>query len=200
MENWLETDEQYDVLVSLSEVQHQVQRVADGDAHCWKWAIIAMASAVNGALTCNLSGTMHVGALEENDAKRKIAALQIDATIERPVNPRLARPRELLKRARRADKRLETAGPPLTISDTQKRAFERLIEFRNAFMHFEPLGWFIETSGMVRIFEEVLSIIEQTSNGGWAFRHLIDRDREQLQIVLGELRHLFAKLGKSEVE
>ncbi len=104
VETYLSTDEQHDVLVSLREVLHQVERVAAGDIHCWKWAVIALASAVNGTLTCNLSGTMQVGALRKDDAEQTIMALQRDGATEMPPKPRLAPPDILLKRARREDK------------------------------------------------------------------------------------------------
>ena len=92
MAQYLSTDEQHDVVVSLSEVAHQLERVAAGNIHCWKWATIALASAVNGALTCHLSGTMQVGALDEDDAYATIAALQKGAPVAVPTKPRLASP------------------------------------------------------------------------------------------------------------
>jgi hypothetical protein len=193
---WLDTDEQHDVLVSLIEVEHQLRRVADGNIHCWKWAIIALASAVNGALTCNLSGFMQVGALCEQDAEQMIASSQMDAKAERPKDPCLAKPGMLLKRARRTDKRLEPAGPILNIDSNQARAFRRLFHLRNAFLHFKPLGWSIETSGMVSIFQEMLSIIDQTITGGWSFRHLGNHDRKQLDQVRLELLHLLGDLDR----
>ena len=124
-----------------------MERVAAGDIHCWKWAVIALASAVNGALTCSPAPCRSVHSAEE-DAERTIAALQKDAVTAMPPKPRLAPPDILLKRARREDKRIERAGPTLTISPHQKRSFDRVFDFRNAFLHFEPLGWSIETSGM----------------------------------------------------
>ena len=193
MDHWLATDEQRDVLVSLVEVRSQLERVSSGDIQSWKWAIIAMASAVNGALTCNLSGTIQVGALREDDAKQTISALQADSKNGLPNNPRLASPKELLKRARRSDKRFERAGPTIAIDSSQTKAFNQLFEFRNAFLHFEPLGWSIETSGMVHIFERVFSIVDQTICDGWSFRHLAPQDRHRLKNVRRDLRRYFAE-------
>lgn len=199
VETYLSTDEQHDVLVSLREVLHQVERVAGGNIHCWKWAVIALASAVNGALTCNLSGTMQVGALSKEDAEKTIAALQKDVETEIPPKPRLAPPDVLLKRARHEDKRIERAGPMLTIGSHQKRSFDRLFAFRNSFLHFEPLGWSIETSGMPYIFENVLQIIAQTVQDGWSFRHLDDHERADLENVRDDLTRRLAELGHSAV-
>lgn len=191
---YLTTDEQHDVLVSLREVRLQLERIAAGDVHCWKWAIIALASATNGSLTCNLSGTMQVGALNDDDAVAIVASLQHGSLTPRPAKPQLAKPDVLLKRARRADKRIESAGPLLTISPDQKRSFTRLFEFRNGFLHFEPLGWSIETSGMPAIFEDVLQVVRQTVEDGWSFRHLDDHDRASLAEVMHDLSRQLAAL------
>ncbi|HEY9038310.1 MAG TPA: hypothetical protein VIN05_05115 [Roseovarius sp.] len=199
MERYLDTDEQHDVMLSLAEVLHQLERVAAGDVHCWKWAVIALASAVNGALVCNLTGTMQVGAFKEDNAKLKIAASQKDSTIEQPEKPFLARPTELLKRAVRANQRIENAGGILKINAAQKKAFNKLFHFRNSFIHFEPLGWTIETSGMSEIFERVLEIVGQVIDDGWAFRHLNDHDRQRLRNVQHDTHHLLATLTKSTI-
>lgn len=97
-----------------------------------------------------------------------------------PERPLLATPYVLLKRSRRKDLRLERAGPVLAITPEQKRAFTQLFELRNRFLHFEPLGWSINTTGMAVMFEKVLTIVGQTIDDGWSFRHLSDSDRERL--------------------
>ncbi len=187
-DNYLSTDEAHDVLISLSEVLHQMERVAQGDIHCWKWAVIAMASAVNGAMTCHLSGSMQAGALTEVDARATIDALQNDKHDKLPQRPKLANPHELLKRVRREDKRLERAGCVLTLNVEQKRAFKRLFELRNDFSHFEPKGWSIEVSGMPSIMLESLKIIEQIYSAGWAFRHLDDCDDADFARLMGAMK------------
>ncbi len=186
MPKYLRTDEQHDVLVSLKEVRNQIVRT-DQDIDCWKWALIALASAVNGALTCNLSGTMQVGALCQKNAKRTITALQMDSSEELP-EPRLANPHELLRRAK-GEGRIEQAGPLIYATASQEKSFLRLFEFRNQFIHFHPTSWSIEITGMPSIFLDVMQIIEGTIDDGWSFRHLDE--------TLGaELRTLFAEIVK----
>ncbi|WP_209833102.1 hypothetical protein [Ruegeria sp. HKCCE3926] len=192
-ENYFYTDEAHDVLISLSEVVHQMERVAQGDKHCWKWVVIAMASAINGALTCHLSGNIQVGALTKIDARATIDALQDHNHDELPKKPKLANPRELFVRARREDKRLEPAGCILTLSSVQKRAFDKLFELRNSFSHFEPRGWGIEVSGMPSIMLNLLNIIEQIYDDCWAFRHLSDNDYEDFNRLLGALNKQLTK-------
>lgn len=190
---YLTTNEQNDVLVSLREVRHQLERISDGNSQCWKWSIIALASAVNGALTCNLSGTMQIGALRVDDAQTTIAGLQAGSKTKVPSKPLIEKPDALLKRARREDRRLEKGGAILQVTPEQKSSFDRLFEFRNAFLHFEPLGWSIQTKGLPKMFQDNIGLIRQASNDGWSFRHLEDNEIAELRELLDTLmEHLGA--------
>ena len=171
VQNYWKIDEQSDVLISLREVLHQLGQVAD-NINCWKWAVIAMASALNGALTCNLTGTMQIGALKEETAKKTILALQHGSTVALP-RPWLASPLDLLKRAA-GTKRLERAGPPLVLENHQVTRFKKLFYFRDEFLHFKPVSWSIEVSGMPIIFKGMIQIIHQIIEDGWSFRHMDD--------------------------
>ena len=71
---YLETDKQLDVLHSMQEVWRQLQRDEKTFANL-KWATIALCNALNSMLVCNLSGTMQVGALRQNDAVTEIQRL-----------------------------------------------------------------------------------------------------------------------------
>jgi hypothetical protein len=184
MSQYLQTDEQHDVLVSLREVRNQILRT-DQDINFWKWALIALASAVNGALTCNLSGTMQVGALCKRNAKRTIAALQIDSSEKLP-EPRLANPHELLRRAK-GHGRIERAGPLIYVTASQEKSFLRLFEFRNQFIHFHPTSWSIEMTGMPSTFLDVMQIIEGAIDDGWSFRHLDETLGEELRTLFAEI-------------
>ncbi len=180
MTGWIETNEQYDVAVSLNEVLRQLDRVASGDVYAWKWAVIALSCAANGALICILSGTMNIGALGDDDVATTIEALQHDSIVQFPKYAKLAPPHTLLKRARRADLRKEQAGSILKLNSSQTREFKKLVRLRNEFIHFAPMGWAIETSGMTSMVERVLTIIEQVIKDDWSFRHQSDDLRTHL--------------------
>lgn len=196
MPNYLRTDEQHDVLVSLREVKHQLQRI-DQDLNCWKWAVIALASAVNGGLTCNLTGTMQVGALTEKRAKLTIEALQSEPPKEIP-DPRLAGPRDLLRRAQGVSKRFERAGRQLPLTESQTSSFKRLFDFRDMFVHFKPTGWSIEVSGMPSIFQDVMQIIEASVSDGWSFRHLEPELQDELTLLCNEIAQELEQLGRPQ--
>ena len=198
MDTWIETSEQYDVIISLDEVLHQIERVAEGDINAWKWAIVALTCSINGALTCLLSGTMNIGALRDDDVRQSIAAHEQGSNVKEPERPQLAKPDILLKRARRGDLRKEHAGPVLTLTPCQTFSFKKLVRLRNSFLHFEPMGWVIETRGMTSIFEQVLTIIDQVVDDKyWAFRHTSEEDHEHLVTVSKDIRNVLSRIADS---
>lgn len=193
MSRYLRTDEQHDVLVSLREVRNQFQRI-DHDRNCWKWAIIALASAVNGALTCNLTGTMQVGALEMKCASKTIAALQKDSHEEMPQQ-RLASPAELLRRSK-VSERIEAAGPRLEVLPLQEASFNRLFEFRDEFLHFKPSSVSIEISRLPSIVHNVMQIIKATIDDEWSFRHLDAPLQAELRELCDRIIQELERLGR----
>src|SRR4051794_25479825 len=61
---WLRVDERTDVLASLSECLHCLRRLSE-EPPTWKWVILSIHNALQGAMVCHLSGTAQLGALEE---------------------------------------------------------------------------------------------------------------------------------------
>lgn len=190
------TSEFDDVYSSLRETEHQLRRIQKVSTEAWKWATIALASACHGALVCNLSGTMQIGALTKCHAEQTIASFETNSGLEPPKAPKLAKPRELLKRARREDLRFERAGPALSVSSDQIRSFARLSHFRNQFLHFEPMGWSIEVSLLIATFSDILQIIDQVIDDGWSLRHLEEKKSDELKRVVHALPGLLDDLAQ----
>lgn len=181
MSNFIDTDEQRDVLVSLEELKRQLHRVSE-DPTAWKWVIVSLGSALNGGLTCHLSGTMQVGALETRVANKTITALQHDV-MEPIPSPFLAKPKELLSRAMSGE-RIERTCDALAVTDSQKRSFGLVFKWRNQFLHFSPQGWSIEVTGLPEMIRDCVAILQKIENDGWSFRRLKSAERKQLKDVL----------------
>ncbi|OAN90691.1 hypothetical protein [Sulfitobacter geojensis] len=191
MSNFINTDEQLDVLVSLQELNRQLNRVCE-DATAWKWVIVSLGSALNGALTCHLSGTMQVGALEMKVARKTIAALQHDGTEPVP-SPFLAKPKDLLSRAM-SDERIERTCDALAVTDRQKQSFGLVFKWRNQFLHFSPQGWSIEVSGLPEMIRDCIAILKKIEIDGWSFRRLKSVEREQLKDLFVEIEEKACQL------
>jgi hypothetical protein len=194
MPEYLHTDEQLDVLISLKEFGRQIERV-ERDPHSWKFAITSLSFAVNGALVCFLSGTMQTGALEEKNAEAAIAALQHDCTESFP-KLFLATPEKLLARATGKNKRFDTRDEILKVAEAEKSSFKRMIDFRNQLTHFSPQDWSIELGGLPGLCVDCLSIVNSIRLEGWAFRHLDDLDRDELEGTLEALSQQLVALDK----
>lgn len=178
MPDYLRTDAQTDVLVSLNEFLRQLGRVKE-DRQAWKFAIVALMFATNGALVYFLSGTMQIGALKEGNAEMAIKALEKDSGLDIP-EPFLAAPSELLKRARGLSRRFDTRNEILTVPDEHVKNFEKILKFRNQLNHFSPQVWLIELYGLPRLCSHCIEIIDLVHAEGWAFRHLETEDGEGL--------------------
>ena len=72
MDTFIHTDESQDVLISLNHCFESLRRVRESPGE-WKWVILSLHSAVQGAMVCHLSGTAGVGALTSESAKRTLA-------------------------------------------------------------------------------------------------------------------------------
>ncbi len=190
-ENWIQTDEAEDVVGSIRHVIRAAQFVGD-DPLVWKWVVMALHSALQGACVCHLTTTAPpVGAVSERDAAEWLAYFEGSRTNPNTKPPKtylMALP-DLLKAVRKphsAGDRSNALG--VSISESELNCLCRFHEeIRNQFVHFEPMGWSIEVSGIPEIAKLVARIIGDTLRMGWAFRHLDRAQREEMRRSLSTL-------------
>jgi hypothetical protein len=193
-ETWISTNEAEDVAGSLRHVLRIAPFVAD-DPQAWKWVALALHSALQGACICHLTTTAApVGAVTEQNAAEWLTYFD-----SRHTEPHIRRPKThlmslpgLLKAVRKS----RSAGGPssdivVAISDSELNWLRRFHDdIRNQYVHFEPATWSIEVSGVPEIARLVARIVEQILECGWAFRHLENRQRDDLKRSLSTLRTL----------
>lgn len=208
---WLRIDERTDVLASLLLCSDCI-RASGKDPAYWKWAILALHNALQGAMVCHLSGTAQIGALSDKSADAWLDWYERDGRgeIERflvgydslgtptyrfvrpgdhPPKQRLADAKELFRRLYREDKRREGgAGMLLVIESSQRASFQALHDLRNDFSHFTPSGWSIELSGLSAIFLDLIDVLETICKDPWPFRHISKEDMRKLIDTLRDLR------------
>ncbi|MEQ1499240.1 MAG: hypothetical protein ABL914_11305 [Novosphingobium sp.] len=179
-EVWLETDECEDVLSSVRHCSVSFG-LAETDLHAFKWVILSLHSALQGSCVCHLVGTAGpLGATTKRNATEWCVyyAAKVDEQVSRPKT-KIAELPELLKRIRKensAGDGSQGSEIQLTDSDLQwwKRTHDRM---RNQFVHFEPMGWSIELSGIPELVLVTSRIIKEIESNGWAFRHMSDEWR-----------------------
>lgn len=214
---WLRIDEREDVIASLEQCCFGLEMVSSRPA-AWKWVILSLHNALQGAMVCHLSGTAQLGALasrasqawmewHERDRKGQIRRihkgtdefglpiLAFATKADHPPSDKLARTFELFERLSNVKVRTELgAGGILMISEDEKRSFNLLNEVRNNFTHFTPSGWSLELAGLPRVCRDIISIIERISQDDWPFRHLSQARRRKIAGLLVRCKKRLLKL------
>jgi len=208
---WLRIDERTDVLTSLSLCLDLLKKTQTEPSN-WKWAVLSLHNALQGAMVCHLSGTAQLGALSEKcvtewldwrERDRRgevrrilngvdefgIQSFRFATAKDRPPKERLADAKELFGRLDSKGSRCEPgAGAILKVTDEQKSSFGRLHNLRNNFAHFTPKGWSIELSGLPEIFLDMVAVIDGIAKDPWSFRHLTTRGSRLLRRLVRDLR------------
>ena len=188
--NWISTDEADDVAGSIRHVL-MAAGLVDNDPLAWKWVVIALHSALQGACVCHLTTDLPpIGAVTNENAAKLLNYFEESRTnpgAEKPKSYLMNLP-DLLKESRRPS----SAGggstlSGLTISDSELEWLCRFHDIRNQFVHFRPMGWAIEVSGIPEISNLVARIIREILDFDWAFRHQSDEWREDLGSDLEKL-------------
>lgn len=190
-ESWIRTDESDDVAGSIRHVL-LVSRFVKEDPLAWKWILLALHSALQGACVCHLTTTFTpVGAVTEKNAfewLQYIDASRTNPNAKPPKTYLMALP-DLLKAVRKpnsAGDRSNSVG--IEISDAELRWLHRFHnDVRNQFVHFEPRGWSLEISGVPELAKLITRIIEEILGVGWAFRYQKPQNRETMLRNLREI-------------
>ena len=157
---WLELDEREDVISTLEHAV-EIAGTLQTTPLNWKWMIIAIHNALQGALVCTLSGSDGMGALGEKSMAEIWGWYHDSSDGSRSRHPKewLAPPLELYKRAKRTDFMREFGGAPIITTEDEDDDVQTLNILRRNFEHFTPRSWCIETAGLPRIVMSAIRVI-----------------------------------------
>jgi len=170
------------------------------DPHSWKWVVVSLHSALQGACVCHLTTTAHpVGALTEANTREWLDYFEnsrTDPSTEAPTTYLKSLP-GLLKAVRKPNSSGDgSQGSGIEISDQELQWLKRIHDdVRNQFVHFRPKSWSIDVSGIPELCRLIARIVESILNAGWAFRHLEDVDRAKLRSDLGQFASTTVSAG-----
>lgn len=182
----VETNEAQDVAGS---VRHAIKcwEFTNNDQHAWKWVILALHGALQGACVCHLVTTARpVGAVTNDNRIEWIDYFEksrSDRALKKPKTKLMALP-DLLKAVRKPNSVGQYCGinHQVTISDHELQWLVRIHnEFRNQFVHFNPTGWVFEVSGMPKLAQLIARIIKDIMTCHWAFKNLNEKQRNELK-------------------
>lgn len=189
-QKWVSVDEATDVLGSLRHCL-RCRELAEHDALAWKWFMLALHSALQGACVCHLTTTAQpVGALTERNTEEWLTWFQRGNAGPSPKVYLLALP-ELLKKVRKENSAGDGSNSwRVRISD---KDLVWLTDFHetlsNQFVHFAPMGWSIELSGLPSLSALAARVIADILSSGWGFRHLTEDQRAELSQSLALLEN-----------
>ena len=188
---WVSADEAEDVAGSLRHALRAAQ-FTEEDPQAWNWVLLALHSALQGACVCHLTTTAApIGAVTERNAGEWLdyfTALRTDPNAKSPKTYLMALPdlMKAIRKPRSAGDGLNEVG--ITLSDAELAWLRRIHdEVRNQFVHFEPMGWSLEVSGVPAIGQLIARVIGEMLEMGWAFRHLGADNRSALRADLARL-------------
>ena len=174
-ERWIRTDEAEDVAAS---VRHALRcrAMVDQDPQAWKWVALGLHAALQGTLVCHLVTTASpLGVVTDKNAQEWVDYFEASRTDSerRPPKTRLLDLPELIKLARKPGSAGDGRSSGLVrVTDAELVWLRRFhAEVRNQFVHFEPMGWSVEVSGLSALAALTSRIIDDALQVGWAFRH-----------------------------
>ena len=190
-ERWIRTDEAEDVAASVRQAL-RCWPVPTEDPQAWKWILLALHAALQGACVCHLLTTARpVGALTKRNNEEwfnYFEASREDPSLPPPKRTELMALPELLKAVRKPGSAGDGISPSVAISSGEFNWLRRFHdELRNQFIHFEPMGWSIEVSGVPGLARLVARIVSDVLEAGWGFRSMDSAWREALRADLARL-------------
>jgi len=202
-EVWLRTNEIEEFIDALEHTARLAGLVRD-NVRVWKWLIIALHSALQGACVCALRGHDTAGVTMLTKKSWKEVWHWLD--VESRKNPRAPQPSERLASlkelfARVRDPNLLPAPHTLYASAEAVDDIDRLNRLRNDFIHFVPRGLSLELSGMPRIVRHAADAIEHLAVAQPSFwHHLRQPDRDRIAAALTRLRGRIAAWADSSTQ
>lgn len=193
MTQYITTDERLDVLASLEACADNLERTRESD-RAWKWVVLSMHSALQGAMVCHLSGGAQIGALTTQCAKAWLKWFGEYEDREVAPKSRVASAPELLKRLTGSSHRFENdCGQIIEITEAQSRAFLSLHDLRNQFTHFHPQGWSVEIALIRESMSGVIEILDLIVTDPWPFRDMSEQERSALNSRIREIDEMLRR-------
>ena len=192
LSEWLRVDE-YEDAVNALEHAVDVASTLDSTPLNWKWLLIAIHNAFQGALVCTLSGSHGTGALTEKSMAAIWDWYEAPSNDPRAKHPKewLAPPLDLYARAKQENYMSEFGGNPIRTTPEQDNDVRKLNELRRSFAHYTPRLWSIEIVGLPRIVINVVEVIEDLlEHPSFSYR-LKDKQMNRARRAIKQLRETF---------
>lgn len=193
--NWLETNAAEDVAGNIRHALRCVEFALE-DPQAWKWVILALHAALQGACMCHLTTTAApLGATTPKSTAEWCMYFENSRTDPGAKPPKqtimLSLPALLLAIRKDAPDAIGRACEPIHVDQAELAWLKRIhSEIRNQFVHFEPISWSIDLSGVPDIARLIARIIGEILDCGWAFQHMDASKKDAMRADLNKLSQL----------
>jgi hypothetical protein len=164
---YLRTDEEFEAANAMQMAAHFASSLSR-DLHLWRWVIIALHNAAQGAMVLSLRHGNGLLALTDESYSAWMAAHQKGET---PPTEKLDSYLNLYKKVKHKEWGQIGGNTRFVPTDSESGDIKRLNSLRNEFIHFTPKGWSLEVSGLPRISLAAARLISflalETNNVFW---------------------------------
>jgi hypothetical protein len=176
-------DEFEDAVLSI-ELAAEKFSASQSSPTLWKWVIIAMQNALQGAMVLALSGSDGCGALYPKSQKQNREWLE-NLTPNRPPT-QMADYNTLLAWIQRAE---FLEGPVPVVSEEGYQNLRRLNQLRRQFAHYNPTGWGIDLQYMLNIIPVATDVFEHlTTTQGRPNIHFSADQKQRMRRSIAAIR------------
>ena len=188
-EIWFRTNEHEEATAALEAFAEWAEKL-EGDVSYWRWIILALHSSVQCSMVVALRGTDGLLPLRDKVAEKWLAALKNGGNF--PVE-KLDSFFNLYKKVHLGEQSNLTEMQWAALPKTLKESLAGLNSLRNRFVHFPPMKWSIEVSGLPRLCVDCLQLVEylllrKSADLNW--RNFEYRERREHAISLAKHRLL----------
>ncbi len=205
---YLHTDEHLEFIDALKKSVLFSNEILNNN-YAWKWLILALHAALQGACVCALRGYDSAGINILSDKKpKKLSGLSYREAmwkwldVDSRNTPHPPYPDEeladFLTLFKRVKNEKELRLPFTFYQDSEiNRDVKKLHSLRNDFIHFIPKGWSIKLSGMPRIVSSVTEVIGHLAIKHPSFaHHLTEENHRQIEQSLDGIRNNIAQWAR----
>ena len=153
--NFAVTDTFVEAVSALEVSSDELARVLK-DSYRWKWAILALHSALQGMMALTLRGGNNLRVLKPQDAKRWLDAYESGAPL--PANLQMDDFLNLYKKIKSDTILFYETSKKFTPEGTQGKSIKDLNRLRNQFVHFTPCTFALILNGLPEMTIDCLKI------------------------------------------
>jgi len=199
MDKSVDIDEITDLLVSLEFCAFSLTQLHKSEL-AWKWVIISLHSALQGAMVCHLSGRLLIGSKDKTTARKLRKLYEKYARNEPaelpPYHQPMAPAKILFERMINSNERVEdTLGGVISVTKTQERAFETLNELRNEFIHFDTKLYCIGIPFMKNATMGSLDILSAIIDDGHIFTQAKEYEAEKIRTAVANVKSILETIS-----